>query len=60
MTSELPQSAVGGHGDLFVEVPAGILVVGARTVASSWSNHALDLEQDAGRKGIISIDAAFV
>ena len=38
MTSELPQSAVGGHGDLFVEVPAGILVVGVRTMASSWLN----------------------
>ena len=60
MTSELPQSAVGGHGDLFVEAPTGILVVGACTMASSWSNHVPDLEQDAGRGDSISIDTAFV
>ena len=60
MTPELPQSDVGGDGDLFVEVPAGILVVGACTMASSWLNHTLDLEQDAGRGDSISIDTAIV
>ena len=58
MTPELPQSAVGRHGDLFVGVPADIFVVGARTMTSSWSNHAPDFEQEACREDIISIDTA--